>query len=139
MDVTKVKSQSRSEATDAYSRAVQVGDWVFVSITAGVNYADRALSTDPAEQANKAIDNVEASLKAVGCELADVVQARVFIPHQRDFEAVIKVFGERFRGIDPANTVLCAPLGSPDLRVEMEATAHRGVGAASQNRVSITL
>lgn len=139
MDITKVRSQSLSEKRDSYSRVVMVGEWAFVSITAGVEYADRSPSSDPAVQANKMIDNVEASLRTVGCELADVVKAQVFIQHPRDFEAVIAVFGDRFRGIDPANTVLCSLLGSADLRVEMEATAYRGAGKAAQNRIMVEL
>jgi enamine deaminase RidA (YjgF/YER057c/UK114 family) len=139
MEIIKVQSQSKSEARDSYSRVVMVGEWAFVSITAGANFTDRTVSPDPAAQAHKMIDNVEASLREVGCVLADVVQARVFIPHPRDFDAVIAVFAERFRGIDPANTVLCAPLGSADLRVEMEATAFRGAGAMPQTRRSVKL
>ena len=33
----------------------------------------------------------------------------------------------------------CAPLGSADLRVEMDATAYRGAGKANQERLKITL
>ena len=139
MEIIKVQSQAKSEARDSYSRVVMVGDWAFISITAGANFTTREVPRDPAEQTHRMIDNVELSLKEVGCVLADVVQARVFIPHPRDFDAIIAVFAERFRGIDPANTVLCAPLGSPDLRVEMEATAFRGAGAAAQTRRSMIL
>jgi enamine deaminase RidA (YjgF/YER057c/UK114 family) len=139
VEVTKVRSQVPSEARDSYSRVVVVDDWAFVSITAGVQVTPRHVPHDPAEQAHKMIDNVQASLEAIGFELGDVVKAQVIIGHPRDFEAVIAVFGERFRGIDPANTVHCAPLGSSDLRVEMEATAYRGVAKAQQKRVQITL
>ncbi len=139
VNVTKVQSQIASEARDSYSRVVVVDDWAFVSITAGVEVTPRRVPTDPAEQAHKMIDNVEASLKAIGFELADIVKCQVIIGHPRDFDAVIAVFGDRFRGIDPANTVHCAPLGSADLRVEMEATAYRGVAGADQKRIKITL
>jgi enamine deaminase RidA (YjgF/YER057c/UK114 family) len=139
MEITKIRSQSKSEARDSYSRVVMVNDWAFVSITAGADFTTRELPREAAAQAHKMIDNVAASLREVGLDLSDVVQARVFIPHPRDFDAVIAVFAERFRGIDPANTVLCAPLGSADLRVEMEATAFRGAGAAAQTRRSVML
>lgn len=139
VEVTKVQSQVPSEARDSYSRVVVVDDWAFVSITAGVQMDPRRVPADPAEQAGLMIDNVETSLRSVGFELADVVKAQVIIGHPRDFDAVIKVFADRFRGIDPANTVHCAPLGSADLRVEMDATARRGVGRAEQKRVKITL
>lgn len=139
VEITKVQSQVPSEARDSYSRVVVVDDWAFVSITAGVEVTPRVVPSTAEAQASKMIDNVEASLQAVGFELADVVKAQVIIDHPRDFEAVIAVFAERFRGIDPANTVHCAPLGGPDLRVEMDATAYRGAGKAEQKRVRIML
>lgn len=64
VEVTKFQSQIASEARDSYSRVVVVDDWAFVSITAGVEVTPRRVPIDPAEQARKMIDNVEASLTA---------------------------------------------------------------------------
>src|SRR5690554_6302732 len=72
VEITKVQSQILSEERDSYSRVVVVDDWAFVSITAGVEVTPRRVPTTPAEQAHKMIDNVEASLKAIGFELGDV-------------------------------------------------------------------
>ncbi len=43
---------------------------------------------------------------------------------------VMDVIGEKFRGIDPATTVTCPPLGSTVYKVELEVTAYRGAGQA---------
>ena len=62
--IVKVKSGSLYETKESYSRIVAVGDWIFVSNTAGRNYKTREMSPDPVEQAKQCFDNVEAALKA---------------------------------------------------------------------------
>ena len=48
--IVKVKSGSLYETKESYSRIVAVGDWIFVSNTAGRNYKTREMSPDPVEQ-----------------------------------------------------------------------------------------
>jgi len=50
MTRTLVSSGSRFEAEIGYSRAVVDGEWIFVSGTAGYNFADHSISEDVAEQ-----------------------------------------------------------------------------------------
>lgn len=137
--ITKVKSGSPFEERESYSRIVAVDDWIFVSNTAGRNYQTREMSTDAAEQIRQALANVSGALESVGSSLADVVRSRVTIPHPEDAAEVMQAVGEAFRGIDPASTVLCSPLGAPEYKAEIEITAYRGAGAADQERLVITL
>jgi enamine deaminase RidA (YjgF/YER057c/UK114 family) len=139
LQVTKVKSGSIFEESHNYSRVVAAGDWIFVSNTAGRNYKTREMSTDAVEQAKQVFANIEGALASVGASLADVVRSHVFIPYPDDASAVMAYVGEKFRGIDPASTVTCSPLGSPDFKVEIEVTAYRGVGQAQQKRQTISL
>ncbi|MBM1172396.1 RidA family protein [Microvirga arabica] len=139
LHATKVKSGSIYEETDSYSRVVAAGDWVFVSNTAGRDCKTREMSTDPVEQAKQVFANIEGALASVGASLADVVRSRVSIPYPEDARAVMVYVGEKFRGIDPASSVTCSPLGSPDFKVEIEVTAYRGVGQAQQKRQTISL
>lgn len=136
LEVHKVTSGSPFEARAGYSRAVAVGDWVFVSNTAGIDYATRELPPDARGQALACFVTIEAALAAVGSSLADVVSTRVFVPDAANWDAVIDVLGEKFRGIDPTSTFTAAPLAGPYL-VEIEVTAYRGAGAARVNRVSL--
>lgn len=138
VDVIKVKSGSVFEEKESYSRAVVVNDWIFVSNTAGRNYKTREMSTDPVEQAKQCFNNIERALDAVGASLADVVMSTVYIPNVADAPTVMAYVGERFKGIDPARTVLCTPLGAPEFKVEIEVTAHKGVGAANAKRLDIS-
>lgn len=137
--ITKVKSGSIFEEKESYSRIVAVGDWIFVSNTAGRNYKTREMSTDPVEQAKQCFRNIEGALAAVGSGLEDVVMSTVIIPNQPDAPSVMAYVGERFRGIDPARTVTCSPLGAPDYKVEIEVTAYRGAGKSEQEHINVGL
>jgi enamine deaminase RidA (YjgF/YER057c/UK114 family) len=138
VQVTKVRSGSIYEDKESYSRAVVVDDWIFVSNTAGRNYKTREMSTDPVEQATQSLNNIERALKAVGASLADIVMSTVYIPSPADAPTVMAYIGERFKGINPARTVLCAPLGNTDFKVEIEVTAYKGAGAADVQHLDIS-
>ena len=127
-DIRKIKTASLYEHKYSYSRAVAAGDWILVSNTAGRNYDTREIAPDAAGQTEQVFRNVEAALARLGASLKDVVRIRLFIPDPRDVETVLAIVGERFRGIDPANTTTCTPLAQPELKVEMEVTAYRKRG-----------
>lgn len=137
--IVKVKSGSLYETKESYSRIVAVGDWIFVSNTAGRNYKTREMSPDPVEQAKQCFDNIEGALKAIDSCLADVVQSKIFIPNVEDAPSVMAYVGERFRGIDPQRTVTCSPLGAADFKVEIEVTAYRGASKAEVEEITISL
>jgi hypothetical protein len=84
------------------------------------------IPTDIAEQTLQVFANIRQALAAVDATLADVVSSRVFIQDPADVPAVMTIVGEKFRGIDPAATVTCPPLGSTVYKVELEVTAYRG-------------
>ena len=69
------------------------------------------------------IDKIEAALESLGGTLQDVVRTRVFVHQLDDWEAVARAHGERFRGIDPANTLVEARLVGDGYLVEIEAEA----------------
>ena len=69
-------------------------------------------------------------LAAVDASLGDVVFSRVFIQDPADVPVVMGIVGEKFRGINPATTVTCPPLGSTVYKVELEMTAWRGASWA---------
>lgn len=136
MMITSVKSGSKFETLASYSRAVAIGDWIFVSNTAGIDYETRTLPDTAAEQLRLAIGTVERALEAVDSSLADVVRIQVFVPDEADVDETTQVLGEVFRGIDPALTMTRSPLAG-EYKAEIEVTAHRG--AASARRVRIDL
>jgi 2-iminobutanoate/2-iminopropanoate deaminase len=124
--IIKVKSGSKFEDIASYSRLVAVGDHIYISNTAGRHPQTKEMSEDVTEQSLQVIDNIERALVAVGSCLADIGAIRVFVPNPSDADAVGSVLGDKFRGIDPACTLTCPPLGSEAYKMEMDATAQRG-------------
>ena len=136
--ITKVKSGSKYETLESYSRIVAVDDWILVSNTAGRNYETREMSTDPIEQTEQCFNNIERALKSVNSCVEDIVASTIRIPNVEDAQSVMAYVGEKFRGIDPQRTVTCAPLGAGDFKVEIEVTAYRGASAAKTQLIDIS-
>jgi len=137
--VTKVKSGSMYEDKNSYSRLVIVDHHIYVSNTAGIDYKTRYISDDVGEQAEKALQNIGAALTAVGSSLGDIVRIVAHVPDAAGKDAVAAVMGTVFKGIDPASTMLCTPLTRPDLKVEFEVTAVKGISEATQERIKISI
>ena len=93
-------------------------NWIYVSNTAGRNPQTKLIPEDILEQTHQVFANIETALAAVDASLADVVCSRVFIQDPKDVPAVMGLIGEKFRGVDPASTVTCPPLGSTVYKVE---------------------
>lgn len=136
-DFIKIKTGSKFETSVGYSRAVVVGDWIFVSLTAGIDYSTRQMPDTASAQLTLALKNINAALTAVGASLNDVVKTQVFVPDPDDLEGVLDAFGQTFRGIDPALTITHGPL-TGDYKVEIEVTAYRGVAEAGMRQVDVT-
>ena len=134
--ITSVKSGSKFETLASYSRAVAIGDWIFVSNTAGIDYETRTLPDTAAEQLRLAVATVTRALAAVDSSLSDVVRIQVFVPDASDQDEAIEVLGELFRGIDPALTMTRSPLAG-EYKAEIEVTAHRGAGAARRTQIDL--
>lgn len=133
----KVKTGSPFEESGSYSRLVAVDNWIFVSNTAGRHPITKQISADLAEQTMQVFANVTAALAAANASLQDVVRSRVFIQNPANVPKVMAIVGEQFRGINPATTVTCPPLGSTVYEVELEVTAFRGAGCAAVQQLTI--
>lgn len=125
-----ILSGSPFEEQIGYARAVVDGDWVHVSGTTGFDYPTMTISDDVVEQAEQCLRNVEAALAEAGCTLADVVRVRYLLPERADFEPCWPTLRRTFGDIRPAATMLVCGLADPRMKIEIEAYAHRGSGAA---------
>ena len=133
--ITKVKSGSIFEEKASYSRLVAVDNWIYVSNTAGRNPDTKLIPEDVIEQAEQVFNNIERALAAV--DATDVVCSRVFIQDPADVAKVMDFIGTKFRGIDPACTATCPPLGSTVYKVELEVTAYRGASKAEVVHINL--
>lgn len=137
--ITKVKTGSIFEEKASYSRIVAVDNWIFVSNTAGRNPHTKEIPEDISEQTHQVFANIEQALAAVEASLADVVMSRVFIQDPQDVPTVMAIIGDKFRGVNPASTVTCPPLGSTVYKVELEVTAYRGASKANVVELTVAL
>lgn len=123
-----VSSGSPYEPVVGYSRAVRVGDRVFVSGTAP-QFADGHTDPDPGAQMRRCLEIIEQALAEAGCGIGDVVRTRMYIVDPADIGAIGAVHAEIFGDTRPASTaVVVAGLLDAEWKVEVEADAV--VGAA---------
>jgi diketogulonate reductase-like aldo/keto reductase/enamine deaminase RidA (YjgF/YER057c/UK114 family) len=106
-----------------FSRAVRKGNHILVSGTTATHGAIRMGGDDPAAQMHFIIDKVEGAIRALGGSLEDVVRTRIFVQRESDWEAISRAHGQRFAGIQPANTLVQATLIGEGYLVEMETDA----------------
>jgi enamine deaminase RidA (YjgF/YER057c/UK114 family) len=120
-----ISSGSPYEPQIGISRAVRVGNLISVSGTAPIGTDGRTAGAgDPAAQARRCLEIVEAALEQAGASLKDVVRTRTLLVRIDDWQAVAAVHGEFFRDIRPANTIMqVSRFIDPDWLVELEADA----------------
>jgi enamine deaminase RidA (YjgF/YER057c/UK114 family) len=122
-DRQRISSGSPWELTVGYSRAVRVGDRVFVAGTAP-KFDDGEVDPDPGVQARRCMEIIEEALDRVGSSVRDVVRTRVYLVDAADFEVIGAVHGEYFSDVLPVNTtVVVASLLDPRWKVEIEVEA----------------
>lgn len=119
----KVLSGTSWETLAGYSRAVKKGNTVTISGTTATHGLRLIGGSDPAAQTHFIIDKIEGALQSLGGKLDDVVRTRIFVRHISDWEPVARAHGERFREIQPANTLVKAELVGDEYLVEIEADA----------------
>ena len=128
-----VSSGTPWEALAGYSRAVRVGDHVYVAGTTASDEQGKALGDDTYTQARHALDKVRWALEQAGARIEDVVRTRVYVSEIGNWEPAARAHGEVFGAIRPANTLVEARLVAGRL-VEIEAEAIVGAGDPHDSR-----
>ncbi|MFN3370654.1 MAG: RidA family protein [Sphingomonadaceae bacterium] len=124
-------SGSPYEASIGFARAVRVGDRILVSGTAPVEPDGSSTPGDAEAQASRCLAIILEAVAALGGQPADIVRSRMFLADPADAEAVGRAHGRVFGRIRPAATMVAgAVLLRPEWRVEIEAEAIVGAGAA---------
>jgi enamine deaminase RidA (YjgF/YER057c/UK114 family) len=114
----------RFEGIIGYSRAVKVGNQIFVSGTTGVDYeAPAGSESDAYSQTKKAIENISKALSNLGGSLSDVVRTRIFVRADADWNDVGRAHQEAFGSVLPASTMITTGFLDPRILVEIEADA----------------
>ena len=119
-----VSSGGPWEATVGYSRAVRVGQHVYVAGTTAIVDGELVGRGDAYAQSVQALKTIELALARAGARMQDVVRTRMFVTDISRWEEYGRAHGEFFANVRPAATMVqVTALIDPGMLVEIEAEA----------------
>jgi enamine deaminase RidA (YjgF/YER057c/UK114 family) len=119
-----VATAAKWATTVGYSRAVRVGQQVWVSGTAAVSEDGKiAHPGDPYLQARRCLEIIVDALGQLGANANDVVRTRMYVLRPEHWPEVGRAHGEVFGAAMPATTMVFTGFIDPEMLVEIEAEA----------------
>ena len=116
MSKTIVRTDEAPAPVGPYSQGVVLDGWIWTSGQVALDPSTgKIVGRDAATQADRALSNIEAILKAGGSSLGQVVRATVYLTNMDDFAAVNAVYARYFPSAFPARScveVSRLPLGA---------------------------
>ena len=105
-----------------FSRAVQAGDFLFLSGQIPLNEKGEIVRSSIEDQTNAALDRIEETLKLAGADFSHVVKATVWLSDMALFADFNKVYAERFGDTLPTRSLVEAKLAkNVDVEIEVQA------------------
>ena len=121
-DKVEVRASAAPSPTGAYSQAVAIDGWCFVSGQVGWRSPELGLEGGIGQQTRQALHNLEAILSAAGASLRDIVRTTVYLRDLADVTAFNEAYEQTMteHGVDifPARTTVAA-----NIRVAVEIDA----------------
>ncbi len=121
-----ISTDQAPAAIGPYSQAVEVNGFIFTSgVIPIVPSTGELVQGGIEKQAEQAMGNLEALIRAAGAELEDTVKTVVFIKDMNDFGKVNEIYSRYFKTECPARSCVEVARLPKDVLIEIEAIVAR--------------
>lgn len=132
MTKKEIKHPDKEKSTGAYSAAVEIDGWVYVSGQAALDAKTAEVIRGTIEEETQlTLSHIEKILRAAGCTLNDVVKSTVHLADIEDFDRFNAVYKNFFKDVAvlPARTTVQSKLWN-EIKVEIDVVARKPVFVA---------
>jgi 2-iminobutanoate/2-iminopropanoate deaminase len=124
MAKAEIKHPEKKVSTGAYSAAVLIDGWLYVSGQGPLDMRTGAVVPGTIEEQTRlTLTHIGKILETAGCSFSDVVKCTCHLNDITDFERFNSIYAEFFTGVRPARTTVKSGLGE-GMWVEIDAIAR---------------
>ena len=127
MPKREIKHPDKEKSTGAYSAAVEIDGWVYVSGQGPVDpKTAQPVRGSVEEETLYTLTQIKKILEAAGCTLNDIVKVTAHLEDIDEFDRYNAVYREFFKGVPvlPARTTVQSVLWN-DIKVEIDVIARK--------------